>query len=31
MAAATAQTMANLPSGVGICTTAPEIFYLPEL
>ncbi|XP_053489546.1 myelin and lymphocyte protein-like [Ictalurus furcatus] len=31
MAAATAQAMANLPSGLGICTTAPEIFYLPEL
>ncbi|KAF5888435.1 myelin and lymphocyte protein-like, partial [Clarias magur] len=31
MAAATVQSMANLPSGIGICTTAPEIFYLPEL
>ncbi|KAK3563593.1 hypothetical protein QTP86_031826 [Hemibagrus guttatus] len=31
MAAATATAMANLPSGIGICTTAPEIFYLPEL
>lgn len=31
MAAATAQTMGSLPSGVGICTTAPDIFYLPEL
>uniref|UniRef100_A0A669DAX6 Mal, T cell differentiation protein b n=1 Tax=Oreochromis niloticus TaxID=8128 RepID=A0A669DAX6_ORENI len=24
-------TMANLPSGVGICTTIPDILYLPEL
>ncbi|XP_041921377.1 myelin and lymphocyte protein-like [Alosa sapidissima] len=31
MAAATAQSMGNLPSGLGICTTAPDIFYLPEL
>lgn len=31
MAATTAQPMASLPSGVGICTTAPDIFYLPEL
>ncbi|XP_062375554.1 myelin and lymphocyte protein-like [Sardina pilchardus] len=31
MAAATAQPMGNLPSGLGICTTAPDIFYLPEL
>ncbi|XP_030642725.1 myelin and lymphocyte protein-like [Chanos chanos] len=31
MAAATAQPMGNLPSGIGICTTAPDIFYLPEL
>lgn len=23
--------MASLPSGLGICTTAPDIFYLPEL
>ncbi|KAL2083493.1 hypothetical protein ACEWY4_021266 [Coilia grayii] len=31
MAAATAQPMGNLPSGLGICTTAPDIFYIPEL
>lgn len=31
MAATTAQPMGNLPSGLGICTTAPDIFYLPEL
>ncbi|KAM6940014.1 myelin and lymphocyte protein-like [Xenentodon cancila] len=24
-------TMGNLPSGVGICTTIPDILYLPEL
>ncbi|XP_036402072.1 myelin and lymphocyte protein-like [Megalops cyprinoides] len=31
MASTTAQPVGNLPSGVGICTTAPDIFYLPEL
>lgn len=31
MAATTAQPMGNLPSGLGICTTAPDIFYLPEM
>lgn len=31
MAATTAQPLGNLPSGLGICTTAPDIFYLPEL
>lgn len=31
MAATTAQAMGSLPSGLGICTTAPDIFYLPEL
>ncbi|XP_068597755.1 myelin and lymphocyte protein-like [Brachionichthys hirsutus] len=31
MAATTAQPMESLPSGLGICTTAPDIFYLPEL
>lgn len=31
MAATTAQSMGTLPSGIGICTTAPDIFYLPEL
>lgn len=31
MAATTAQSMGTLPSGTGICTTAPDIFYLPEL
>ncbi|XP_041803549.1 myelin and lymphocyte protein-like [Chelmon rostratus] len=31
MAATTAQPMGSLPSGLGICTTAPDIFYLPEL
>ncbi|TRY94096.1 hypothetical protein DNTS_027325 [Danionella cerebrum] len=30
MAAAT-QQMSSLPSGLRICTTAPDIFYLPEL
>ncbi|XP_066552980.1 myelin and lymphocyte protein [Amia ocellicauda] len=31
MAAATAQPMGSLPSGVSVCTTLPDIFYLPEL
>ncbi|XP_072246742.1 mal, T cell differentiation protein b [Leuresthes tenuis] len=31
MAATTAQSMGSLPSGKGICTTAPDILYLPEL
>ncbi|XP_015224569.1 PREDICTED: myelin and lymphocyte protein-like [Cyprinodon variegatus] len=31
MAATTAQSMGTLPSGMGICTTFPDIFYLPEL
>ncbi|XP_035848095.1 myelin and lymphocyte protein-like [Sander lucioperca] len=31
MAETTAQPMGSLPSGLGICTTAPDIFYLPEL
>ncbi|XP_076016477.1 myelin and lymphocyte protein-like [Genypterus blacodes] len=31
MAATTAQPLGNLPSGLGICTTAPDIFYLPEM
>ncbi|KAM3606563.1 uncharacterized protein V6R79_018791 [Siganus canaliculatus] len=31
MAATTAQSMGSLPSGLEICTTAPDIFYLPEL
>ncbi|XP_028983668.1 myelin and lymphocyte protein-like [Betta splendens] len=31
MAATTAQPMGTLPSGVGICTTFPDLFYLPEL
>ncbi|XP_053189239.1 myelin and lymphocyte protein-like [Scomber japonicus] len=31
MAANSAQPMGSLPSGLGICTTAPDIFYLPEL
>lgn len=26
-----ATTAGSLPSGVGICTTAPDILYLPEL
>lgn len=30
MAAAT-QQMSSLPSGLAICTTAPDILYLPEL
>ncbi|XP_037542906.1 myelin and lymphocyte protein-like [Nematolebias whitei] len=31
MAATTAQSMGTLPSGLEICTTFPDIFYLPEL
>ncbi|KAI9533462.1 hypothetical protein NQZ68_022591 [Dissostichus eleginoides] len=31
MAATAAQPMSSLPSGLGVCTTAPDIFYLPEL
>ncbi|KAG7228493.1 hypothetical protein INR49_007666 [Caranx melampygus] len=31
MAATTAQPMGSLPSGLEICTTAPDILYLPEL
>ncbi|XP_020494734.1 myelin and lymphocyte protein [Labrus bergylta] len=31
MAATTAQPMGSLPSGKGICTTAPDVFYIPEL
>ncbi|XP_062863119.1 myelin and lymphocyte protein-like [Trichomycterus rosablanca] len=31
MAAATAQSTGSLPSGLGVCTSAPDIFYLPEL
>lgn len=31
MAASTTQAMGSLPSGLGICTTAPDIFYIPEL
>ncbi|KAL4640773.1 myelin and lymphocyte protein-like [Arapaima gigas] len=31
MASTTAQSMGSLPSGLGICTTLPDIFYLPEL
>nr|XP_019945501.1 PREDICTED: myelin and lymphocyte protein-like [Paralichthys olivaceus] len=31
MAATTTQPMGSLPSGLGICTTAPDVFYLPEL
>ncbi|XP_029632455.1 myelin and lymphocyte protein [Salmo trutta] len=27
----TTATMGNLPSGLGICTTIPDILYLPEL
>ncbi|XP_060922407.1 uncharacterized protein mala.2 [Limanda limanda] len=30
MASSTA-TMGNLPRGVGICTSIPDILYLPEL
>lgn len=30
-AATTTQAMGSLPSGLGICTTVPDIFYLPEL
>ncbi|KAM6972477.1 myelin and lymphocyte protein-like [Aplochiton taeniatus] len=29
--ASNTRTMGNLPSGVGICSTIPDIFYLPEL
>lgn len=31
MAATTVQPMGSLPHGLGICTTAPDVFYLPEL
>ncbi|XP_031734329.1 myelin and lymphocyte protein-like [Anarrhichthys ocellatus] len=31
MAATTAQPTGSLPSGLGICTAAPDVFYLPEL
>ncbi|KAG5855533.1 mal, T cell differentiation protein b [Anguilla rostrata] len=31
MAANTAQPMGNLPSGMGICSSLPDIFYIPEL
>ncbi|XP_028324939.1 myelin and lymphocyte protein-like [Gouania willdenowi] len=31
MAATSAQALSSLPSGLGICTTAPDILYLPEL
>lgn len=31
MAATTAQPMGSLPSGMEICTTAPDVLYLPEL
>lgn len=31
MAATANQAMGSLPSGLRICTTAPDIFYLPEL
>lgn len=30
-ATTTTQAMGSLPSGLGICTTVPDIFYLPEL
>uniref|UniRef100_A0A6Q2YWK8 MARVEL domain-containing protein n=1 Tax=Esox lucius TaxID=8010 RepID=A0A6Q2YWK8_ESOLU len=29
--ASTSATMGHLPSGIGICTTIPDILYLPEL
>lgn len=31
MAATTTASMGSLPRGLGICTTAPDILYLPEL
>ncbi|XP_056623927.1 myelin and lymphocyte protein-like [Triplophysa dalaica] len=31
MAASTQQSMASLPSGFRICSTAPDILYMPEL
>ncbi|XP_077351899.1 myelin and lymphocyte protein-like [Festucalex cinctus] len=31
MAATTTQSMGSLPSGLEICVTAPDMFYLPEL
>lgn len=31
MAATTSRGMESLPSGLGICTTVPDVFYLPEL
>ncbi|XP_048843392.1 myelin and lymphocyte protein-like [Brienomyrus brachyistius] len=27
----TAQAMGHLPSGTGVCTTVPDMFYIPEL
>ncbi|XP_077438053.1 myelin and lymphocyte protein-like isoform X1 [Vanacampus margaritifer] len=31
MAATTTQSMGSLPSGLAICVTVPDMFYLPEL
>ncbi|KAF3852623.1 hypothetical protein F7725_005978 [Dissostichus mawsoni] len=31
MMASNTATMGNLPRGIGICTTIPDILYLPEL
>ncbi|KAJ8250506.1 hypothetical protein COCON_G00224280 [Conger conger] len=31
MSATTAERVGSLPSGVGICRTAPDILYIPEL
>ncbi|XP_023651976.1 mal, T cell differentiation protein b [Paramormyrops kingsleyae] len=31
MASTTAQPVGSLPSGLGVCTTVPDVFYLPEL
>ncbi|XP_055028994.2 myelin and lymphocyte protein [Misgurnus anguillicaudatus] len=31
MAAATQQSMTSLPSGFRVCSTAPDILYIPEL
>ncbi|XP_048863356.1 mal, T cell differentiation protein b [Brienomyrus brachyistius] len=31
MASTTAQSAGSLPSGLGVCTSTPDVFYLPEL
>ncbi|XP_061822049.1 myelin and lymphocyte protein-like isoform X1 [Nerophis lumbriciformis] len=31
MAATATQSLGSLPTGLGVCVTAPDMFYLPEL